>query len=336
MRILFLASASLAALMATPAAAQSNISSVSQTGTGAIATVTQKGKNDRSTIAQGGGGTVTVDQTGIKGSTSTVTTSADDRPPESTVTVTQSDTGGADAATGQANLSTVIQDNVNGFGATGSGSTVAVTQVHNAAGAGKNSSYVQQGRNATSGQVTVNQAGGENNAYYVSVTSNDNDGFINQTGVGNDTVMIQNFQGRGALASVTQNNDGGGLNVAYVEQVSAGFSANPAQFALGAEARIVQDGSRNFSRVIQSGYSELMTLGNVAENTQLGDDLSSSITQSGVDNLARVNQSGVGNSSNVEQGGNGNTANVSQSTNGNASTVLQGGNNNFASVTQGN
>ena len=336
MRILFLAGASLAALMATPAAAQSNISSVSQTGTGAIATVTQKGKNDRSTVAQSGGGTVTVDQTGIKGSTSTVTTSADDRPPESTVTVTQSDTGGADAATGQANLSTVIQDNVNGFGATGSGSTVAVTQVHNAAGAAKNSSYVQQGRNATSGQVTVNQAGGENNAYYASVTSNDNDGFINQSGVGNDTVMIQNFQGRGALASVTQNNDGAGLNVAYVEQVSAGFSANPAQFALGAEARIVQDGSRNFSSVIQSGYSELMSLGNVAENTQLGDDLTSSITQSGVDNLARVNQRGVGNSSSVEQGGNGNTANVSQSTNGNASTVLQGGNNNLASVTQGN
>lgn len=336
MRIIFLAGASLAALMATPAAAQSNNSDVTQTGGGAIATVTQNGANDRSAVTQTGGGTVTVDQTGIKGSTSTVTTGADDRPPESTVTVTQSDTGGANAAIGQSNVSTVIQDNVNGFGATGTGSTVDVTQVHNAAGAGQNASHVQQGRNAVSGQVTVNQTGGENTSFYASHTSTDNDADITQTGVGNDSMVVQNFQGRGALASVTQNNDGGGLNTAYVEQVSDGFAATPAEFALGAEARINQNGSGNDSSIVQTGYSDMMSEGNYAENNQLGDDHFSSISQSGIDNLARVDQSGVNNSSIVDQGGNANSALVTQSTNNNISTVNQGGSGNAATVTQGN
>ena len=335
MRIHFLASVALAAFLAAPASAQDNSSSVSQTGGGAVATVTQDGANDESTIAQSSGGTVTVHQTGVRGSTSTVTTGADDRPPESSVTVTQSDTGGSTAAIGESNVSTVIQDNVNGFGLTGTGSTVDVTQVHNAAGTGQNSSYVQQGRNAVSGQVTVNQTGGENSSYYSSVTSTDNDAVINQTGVGNNSVVFQDFQGGSALATVTQNNAGGPVNSAYIDQVSDGFAATPAEFAYGAEAHIDQDGSGNSSSIVQTGYSTTVGAGNYAENDQTGDGHVSTITQGGIDNYALVTQTGTGNLSTVDQGGNANSAIVSQASSGNSSSVNQGGNGNSAMVTQG-
>ena len=330
-----LASISTLAIVSASALAQDNSSNVNQTGTGAVATVTQDGANDRSTVSQSGGGTVTVHQTGVQGSTSTVTTSADDRPPESTVTVTQSDMGGSTAGAGQANVSTVVQDNVNGFGLTGTGSTVDVTQLHNEAGTGQNSSYVQQGRNAVSGQVTVNQTGGENISYYSSTTSTDNDAIVNQTGVGNNSVVLQDFQGGAALATVTQNNAGGAVNSAYIDQVSDGFAATPAEFAYGAEAHINQYGSGNSSSIVQSGYSTTIASGNYAENTQTGDGHSSSILQGGIDNYALVNQSGLGNWSSVDQGGNSNSAVVTQSSNNNVSTVSQGGNNNAATVTQG-
>lgn len=335
MKKLLLAGISALAITSASAFAQDNSSNVNQTGTGAVATVTQDGANDVSAITQTGGGTVTVHQTGVNGSTSTVNTSADDRPPESTVTVTQSDTGGAAAPIGQSNVSTVVQDNVNGFGLTGTGSTVDVTQVHNAPGAGQNSSYVQQGRNAVSGQVTVNQTGGENLSYYSSTTSTDNDAVINQTGVGNNSVVLQDFQGGAALATVTQNNAGGPVNSAFIDQVSDGFSASPPEFAFGAEAHITQDGSGNSSSIVQTGYSDMMSLGNYAENDQTGDGHSSAITQGGIDNFASVSQSGLGNWSSVDQGGNANSAIVNQSSNNNVSSVSQGGNNNAATVTQG-
>jgi len=335
MKKILLAGISALAITSASAFAQDNSSNVNQTGDGAVATVTQDGANDRSSVSQSGGGTVTIHQTGVQGSTSTVTTSADDRPPESTVTVTQSDTGGSTAGTGQANVSTVVQDNVNGFGLTGTGSTVDVTQVHNAAGTGQNSSYVQQGRNAVSGQVTVNQTGGENISYYSSTTSTDNDAVINQTGVGNNSIVLQDFQGGAALATVTQNNAGGPVNSAYIDQVSEGFAAAPPEFAYGAEAHISQDGSGNSSSIVQLGYSDTMSLGNYAENTQTGDNHVSAITQGGIDNYASVVQSGTGNLSAVDQGGNANSAIVTQSSDYNSSTVSQGGNGNAATVTQG-
>lgn len=337
MRKSFLAGASAVALVTSGGAiAQSNNSSVTQTGSGAVATVTQDGANDESTITQSSGGTVTVHQTGNRGSTSTVTTGADDRPPESTVTVRQTDTGGSTAAIGESNISTVIQDNVNGFGETGTGSTVDVTQVHNAAGTGQNSSYVQQGRNAVSGQVTVNQEGGENISDYSSFTSFDNDAVINQAGVGNSSIVNQNFQARGAYASVNQvNASGGGVNTAYIDQISDGYAATPAEFARGAEAHVDQNGSNNDSSIVQTGYSETMAQGNYAESGQVGDGHTSSITQGGVDNFASVMQSGVDNWSSVDQSGNANSATVTQSSSGNVSTVSQGGSGNVATVTQG-
>ena len=324
-----------AALLSAPAYAQSNQSDVTQSGTGAIATVSQDGANDRSSITQSGGGTVDVGQTGVMGSTSTVTTSADDRPPESKVTIRQSDTGLAAAATGQANVSTVVQDNVNGFGTTGTGSTVDVTQVHDASGAGQNASYVMQGRNAVSGQVRVSQAGGENISYYSSTTSTDNDADITQRGVGNNSTVLQNFQGGGAYARVDQTNAAGGaVNTAYIEQVSAGFSTSPAQFAYGADAEIVQNGADNSSSIVQTGYSATMAQGNTAFNSQTGDSHLSTINQGGIDNSATVLQSGFDNTSSVLQGGNANVATVTQGASGNVSAIDQSGNNNTATVTQ--
>lgn len=335
MKKLLLAGISAIAFAAAPAAAQNNMSSVDQTGSGAIATVTQDGANDRSTVTQTSGGTVTVQQTGVQGSTSTVTTGADDRPPESTVTIRQTDTGGAVAGTSEANVSTVIQDNVNGFGETGTGSTVSVTQHHNIAGTEQNSSYVQQGRNAVSGQVSVSQVGGDNSSYYSSFTSFDNDADIDQSGEGNNSTVLQNFQARGAYASVSQHGTGGGDNDAFIEQVSDGYAAVPAEFARGADAIISQNGSGNSSSISQTGYSELMSQGNYALNVQTGDDDISSIDQGGIDNEALVHQSGTGNWSMVDQGGNNNSAHVTQTTDGNMSSVIQSGSGNSATVTQG-
>lgn len=336
MRRILISSVAAAAFLASGTAyAQSNQSDLTQTGAGAVATVLQDGANDRSSITQSGGGTVDVHQTGVKGSSSTVTTGADDRPPESTVTIRQTDDGTTSATTGQANVSTVVQDNVNGFGATGTGSTVDVTQIHNAAGAGQNASYVMQGRNAVSGQVRVRQEGGENISYYASTTSTDNDADITQNGVGNNSTVLQNFQGGGAYASVDQNNPGGAVNTAYIEQVSDGFSVSPAEFAYGAEARIVQNGSDNSSSIVQTGYSETMAQGNYAYNSQSGDSHVSNVRQDGIDNSAIVIQAGFDNSSSVQQGGNANIATVTQGSTGNVSAINQSGNGNTATVTQG-
>jgi trimeric autotransporter adhesin len=331
---IFAGASMLALLTATPALAQNSQSEIIQSGSSAVATVTQSGANDKSKIEQQGGGTVTVTQTGNKGSTSDVKTSADDRPPESTVTVVQKDDGSSSAATSQANKSTVIQDNVNGFGASGTGSTVSVTQTHNAAGAGQNSSYVQQGRNAVSGQVTVSQTGGENNSWYTSNTSTDNDANITQTGVGNNSDVQQDFQGGGALAVVSQHNSGGADNDVFIDQISAGFAANPAEFALGAEAHAIQTGSGNSSTISQTGFSATAATANDARSTQTGNNNISSISQSGIENSANLTQAGNGNGSTIGQSGNTNDATVNQLADGNTSTVLQGGNGNAATVNQ--
>lgn len=332
-KILF-AGASAAALLAVPALAQNNQSTVNQTGSGAAAEVSQTGENDRSTVTQSGGGTVQIDQQGVTGSTSTVTTSADDRPPESIVQVTQSDDGSSSEATGQANVSTVIQDNVNGFGTTGTGSTVTVDQEHNEAGTGQNSSYVQQGRNAVSGQVTVSQTGGENVSNYTSTTSTDNDAIIGQTGVGNYSDVQQDFQNGSAVANVDQNGTGGGVNSVYIDQISAGFATNPAQFAVGADASATQDGSGNMSTISQTGYSTSDATANYASSDQVGDDNTSEIRQPGTDNMATVSQTGDLHYSQILQGGNGNTAEVSQNGNGHSSIIDQDGSNNVATVGQ--
>src|SRR3546814_5649285 len=134
-RILLTGASVAALLVAAPALAQNNDSDVTQSGSGAVATVDQTGANDVSDITQTGGGTVNVNQDGVAGSPSTVTTSADDRPPESTVDVTQSDDGSSSAVTSQANVSTVIQDNVNGLRLSGPGSTVSATHTNHATGA---------------------------------------------------------------------------------------------------------------------------------------------------------------------------------------------------------
>ena len=335
MKKLFLSASAIALLAAAPALAQSNDSKVTQTGSGAIATVTQSGANSDSTVSQTGGGTVTVNQSGSVGSTSTVTTSADDRPPESTVSVKQTDDGSTGTATGQANIANVVQDNVNGFGETGTGSTVKVDQNKNAEGA-SNFASVQQGRNAVSGQVEVTQEGADNSAIYSAFTSTDNDAFIDQVGVNNSAIVSQNFQNGSAIADVNQTNTSGmAENKVTIEQASAGFSTNPAQFARGAEAYAVQDGSGNTSTIRQTGYSATNATANYASSTQIGDGNTSKIEQTGTDGTANVLQNGDGNTSTVLQGGSNNTATVSQYSDGNLSSVTQSGSNNTATVTQG-
>jgi trimeric autotransporter adhesin len=340
-RILFTTGSAMALLAAAPALAQNNMSDVTQQGTGAEATVNQTGANSDSDILQLSGGEVTVNQSGSTGSESDVTTEAspESTPPGlggNTVEVTQTDDGTAATALGQANKSTVIQDNVN------LGTTAVVEQTHNAAGAGQNESFLRQGRNASNGDVTVNQMGGDNFSTYTSTTSTDNDANIVQTGQNNRSDVQQDFQNGGALVTVNQNNAGGADNNVFIDQISAGFATDDpntpqseAQFALGADATALQDGSNLTSTISQTGYADMASEANTAKSDQQGEDHTSSITQSGVENFADVLQTGVNNDSIINQSGNNNDAMVQQSSNDNMSTVMQPGSGNSATVTQG-
>lgn len=308
----------------------SNLTSrVTQSGSEAAATVNQSGSNSDSTITQLSGGEVTVNQSGSRGSVSTVTTEADSRlaPPANTVVVTQTDSG--TGPSGQANASTVIQDNVN------LGSSVIVGQSHNIAGEEQNTSFVRQGRNASNGDVSVSQTGGDNVSSYTSTTATDNDANIVQTGANNNSDVQQDFQNGGALANVTQNGTGGAENNVFIDQISAGFATNPAQFALGASASATQNGSGNLSTISQTGFADTAIEANFASSSQTGDLNTSLITQSGVDNIASLTQTGSSHVSTILQTGDANTANVTQSSNGNSSIVTQGGTGNTATVSQG-
>ena len=260
-----------------------------------------------------------------------MTTSADGNlePPENTVDVTQSDDGSSSAASGQANLSNVTQDNVN------LGTTATVTQTHNAAGAGQNRSDITQGRNATNGDVTVDQTGGDNTSVYTAFTSNNNDADIDQTGTDNLANVQQDFQAAGALAVVNQNGTGGATNSVFIDQISTGYAPPPPdEFAVGAEAYATQNGSGNSATIAQTGFSQTDALSNYASSNQQGDNNLSAITQSGIDNTATVSQTGSGHDSDVLQSGDANTALVTQTASGNVSDVIQSGNGNSVTVTQ--
>lgn len=307
----------------------SNLTSrVTQSGSEAAATVNQSGSNSDSTITQLSGGEVTVNQSGSRGSISTVTTEADSNlaPPANTVLVNQTDTG--TGPTGQANASTVIQDNVN------LGSSVIVDQTHNVAGEEQNSSFVRQGRNASNGDVSISQNGGDNVSNYTSTTATDNDANVVQTGVNNNSDVQQDFQNGGALATVNQNGTGGADNSVFIDQISAGFSTPSPQFALGASASATQNGSGNTSTISQTGYADTAIEANLASSIQNGDMNTSTIGQSGVDNIATLTQTGSMHTSTILQAGDANTATVSQTGYGNSSTVNQNGTNSTAMVTQ--
>lgn len=284
--------------------------------------------NSNSSINQISGGSVTVNQSGPIGSTSSVTTEADANLGPNTVSVTQADNGTANTGPGQANVSTVIQDNVN------LGTTATVNQAHNAGGYGQNSSYIRQGRNASNGDVTVRQTGGENTSTYVSTTSTDNIGDVAQSGVRNSSYVQQDFQ-NGAQAYVNQIGNGGPNSVS-IQQLSAGFSANPPEFAAGSFAQATQSGDNLTSNILQTGYTDPAAEGNFARSNQAGNDQFSSISQSGINGSADVYQSGAGHDSIVSQAGDGNTALVVQQDSTNYSSITQDGTNDYAEVRQSN
>lgn len=337
----YLLAASIAALATAPAIAQDNRSTVTQNGDSAEATVLQRGANDRSTITQNSGGSVRVEQLGRTGSTSTVTTGADDRPPESTVLVQQTDNGTSGLAAGQANVSTVIQDNVNGFGASGTGSTVKVYQSHSFANAPQNRSYVEQGRNAVSGQVEVFQGGAAHVSDYRSTTSTDNDANISQRGFGNNSLVEQDFQNAGALAVVDQIGFGAGGNQVIVQQISRGFAPpNPTgngTFGTGATATARQTGADNYAAIYQTTTADFPALNpteSEATSEQNGSDNDSRIGQFNSNGFADVDQVGTGNIQLLNQFGTDAQARISQTGNGNNSDIAQFGDDAFASVTQ--
>src|SRR3546814_19807200 len=84
-RILLTGASVAALLVAAPALAQNNDSDVTQSGSGAVATVDQTGATDVSDIPQTGGGPAKVNQDGVTVSTSTATPSPAHPPPERTV-----------------------------------------------------------------------------------------------------------------------------------------------------------------------------------------------------------------------------------------------------------
>lgn len=345
MKKTFFAGASIAALIAAaPALALgNNESTVTQSGTNARATVNQTGANSNSEITQTIGGAVTVTQGGTTGSESDVTTSAhaDPTPPAvdnrggNTVEVKQSDSGVGGTAAGQANKSVVNQVTVN------LGSSVLVEQSKTLAGA-QNYSFVQQGNNASNGDVIVRQTGAANVSNYYSTTSTDNDATITQTGLDNDSFVQQDFQIGSAVATVSQIGSGGDVNQVIIQQIADGFADAPPSFGNNALASASQDGAGNFAAIYQSPSqsftSELDSTEGDASSTQVGDNNVSGIGQFSSNGFARVAQRGTANDQLLNQFGTDNTAYVTQDNTGggmgNRSGIAQYGDDAYAEVTQ--
>jgi len=346
MKKTILAGASIIALgVASPAFAQST-STVTQTGTGNQADVTQEnantsdinqvGDNNDADVVQNGidttGNDSDIDQTATGSNTASVTQGAGSN--GSFADVLQDGTSDNNLAlvnqfSTQVSTAEIIQtDALNGF-----------AEVNQGGGNGLNNfaAVVQGDSSLVGGTVS-----GSDNANAITRQEGDDNVILGiQTGTDQILLVEQIGVGSGNDATVTQGSFGGGTSNAFILQIGDGDSAEIAQnsdtndadigqangsgnFALidqgfvggagvGGDNNIgitVQDGSDNFSAIEQNGT----TAGNnnLADVLQDGDDNTSFVIQDGTDLTAIVNQLSDANFSSVTQGGTGNTVNVNQ------------------------
>ena len=281
------------------------VSSVSQIGTGLVATVTQADDpntgipgfntpSNLSTITQeGSGATATVNQTGDPGES-----------PGNESVITQFSDGAAPT------LADVLQDGANNFSSVEqgrdadpldrSGQTAIVMQI----GEDHVSTILQRGNLNT---ATVTQEN-EGNTSDITQTGADNDAGVMQTGVGNLSTITQNANF--GLATVDQS---GNDNVSEITQSG---SVNSSVAGL-----VDQSGNDNLSTITQS--SSVPARNQFAQVTQSTHNNTSLITQSG-DAGPPPSDPALGNDAFVYQ----------TATSGNFSTIMQSGAGNLATVNQ--
>ena len=213
MKNIILTGASIIALsIAAPALAQSNVSTVTQSGNSQDATVTQSGANDESVITQSNAdNTATVNQDGIFGSDSFITQSGSENtasvtqtddgtpqgfggtvPPSAVSTINQS--GNSNSATIAQNTQTQFRPNTSDVNQSGSDNNAIVTQFDDEQSSSINQSSngnlatVLQGQSQLGTDLTydndsvINQAGGDFNLAGVIQTGRENGSDVNQLG----------------------------------------------------------------------------------------------------------------------------------------------------------
>jgi len=327
-----------------------NFAGTLQTGNGNTATIGQSGasvssnfgeiyqygKNNEGTITQGATATdnaVTI----MQGS---VTTNDGNK-----ATVSQN------AGTSTRNTATIMQDGKNG--------TVDVSQQNNST---DNTAIIgqisgndlkvelQQSHGANRNLTKTTQYGTNNLISIEQVASSDNGVFINQgsastTSSDNRARVYQKDGSQEGEITINQNvTTDGSANYAQVEQ------AFPSGTSTGNEATINQEGSRNVTRLGQTGTGNHMAMISQTGNnnlvqgpgtstyetgpmaTQTGDGNTMTVTQTSPDGL----NTAIFNTANLSQSGMTNTLNLSQTANSvnNISTISQAGTGNMTTVTQ--
>ncbi len=336
-------SASILALgIAAPAIAQSNTSTVDQSGINGQATVTQTGSGNDSDITQsntpiGGAPNIanvaTVTQAGTDG------VSSIDQTGDNTATVNQ--TAASDGMNSVIEQSTTVGGNqarVTQRGL-GSGESTTIGSFITQTGRSGNT-RVQQNEGTVDAVSRVTQNGTGNQRIEVIQESGTASSIIIQNGGSFQTEVYQdgsnfsdiNQSGTNSTAAVRQ--EGGDSNVSNIVQTGTNAEAgdpisDPNDAPLGitdGELGVWQNGNGNESDVFQYGTNQ------VVDVFQFGDGNISSITQeaSGREVLADVLQDGNGNESTIEQSGLstaaaglGNKAFVDQIGDGNVSFVYQ-------------
>lgn len=183
---------------------------------------------------------------------------------------------------------------------------------------GGNSNFASTEQYGDLNIATINQGSGTS-LFDPTANDNDNEAYIKQDGIGNESSMSQGGE-LGVASSAQFGND----NKSEIVQ-SGGFPL----LAAGNNATVFQDGDRNSSIVRQSsahGDLPAVPAGTKAIVTQLGSDNESIIDQKPLGgHLATVNQDGSMLSSLIEQDGLFNTASLTQELANQESEIFQTG-----------
>ena len=328
-------------LLASPAFAQNNSSTVNQSGNTQAATVAQAGQSHSSLVEQSDArNTAGVTQDGAR-HTSEVSQSSTDN----NATVSQSGTPAGDghyslvSQSGVDNQISVSQSTGSPYNPTdvasyayqsGDGNEATVLQQVQQ----DQYSYLEQSGEGNKAKVHQSASAGSESFVYQTASEGEVD--VYQRAGGHNYSFVDQVTGSGNYAKVSQDNEVLGNPVvpqyahSYITQSGTDNSADVRQsLRVNAESHVDQNGTDNMAKVLQY-------------NAEIVDPAHySSIAQTGVSHLAEVEQFGATSErsqSRITQGaGSADTflkAFVTQEGDGHMSTVAQMGNNNTATVTQ--
>lgn len=310
-----------AAIFALTSAAQAQFATISQTGSGDVASIEQNNPSttySSAAITQDGGATNQASIRQFGNGSPTFNANAN---------VVQQGTSNYVATIGQ-------------FG--GAGTSIQLTQT---AGVSATADLVQF--NVSNSQILAAQSG---NGQFTQIqqVEGSNGAYVrtNQTGSNSLLTIIQGQPSGGVVNSQARTFQGGSGNDSLTVQSGANLNAYTSQggasssvgsyFSNAAGGFIVVDATVPYSTSTNARATIFQTegSGHTAYILQYGSNLNGSVFQTGNGNLGGILQTGANNNANITQSGTGGTATVSQRAfNGNA-TITQGGAGNVATVRQ--